>query len=129
MVMNATATIIACAMLRPPRFMTASLALALLRIHLDGRAPHLYGDQDGACRAQQDCRCDREARRPERERAVEDVELDHVAREVRPALRGRVDVGEDPREHVDQLERDEGGDHAGHLWQRDLAPELPPVAA
>src|SRR5215213_6862984 len=106
MVMNPTATIIACAMPRPPRSMTAMLA-ALLRVHLDRRAPDLDDDQDGAGGEQEDRRRGREARGPEGECAVEDVELGDVAREVRPALRRRVHVREDPREHVDQLERDE----------------------
>src|SRR3977135_4330736 len=103
--MTATAIIIASAMPRPPRFMTATLALTLLRVDLDRRAPHLHRDQDSARGQQQDGRRGREAGSPEREGAVEDVELDHVAREVRSALGGRIDVGEDPREHVDQLER------------------------
>src|SRR3954453_22598648 len=109
MVMNATATIIAWAMPRPPRSMTS--VLDLLRVHLDRRAANLDDDQHGAGCEQEDRGSGREARRPEREGAVEDVELGDVAREVGPALRRGVDVGEDPREHVDQLERDERGDH------------------
>jgi hypothetical protein len=114
---------------RPPRFLTATLPLTLLRGDLDRRASHLHDDQHRARGEQQDRGRGREARSPEREGAVVDVELDHVTREVWPALRGRVDVGEDPREHVDQLERDERRDHARHLGQRDAPPQLPPVAA
>src|SRR2546428_441654 len=77
----------------------------LLKVHLRDLAPAKpERDDDRRRHEQEDGDRRRERGGLEGERVVEDVELEDVAREVGAALRGRVDVGEHPREHRDQLE-------------------------